>query len=236
MGTVSNARQRVHQAVREDIVEAARRQLAVDGAPALSLRAVARELGMASSAMYRYFTSREELLTALIVDAYTEMGEAAEQAAEQPGLSIKRFGAVCRAVRTWSLDHPHEYALLYGSPVPGYEAPGLTLGPASRVPLTLQSVVVGAFENGEIPSSTDSPSVPRVLAAQIRPVTQSMPEVSLWIAARATQVWALLFGQISFEVFGRLNDIVANPEVLFEFTITTMAEMIGLAPKPGANS
>jgi AcrR family transcriptional regulator len=233
MGTVSNARQRVHQAVREDIVEAARRQLAVDGASALSLRAVARELGMASSAMYRYFTSREELLTALIVDAYSEMGAAAEHAAEQPGSSIKRFGAVCRTVRAWSLDHPYEYALLYGSPVPGYEAPGSTLGPASRVPLALQSVVVDAFRNGEMSSPTNSPSVSRALAAQIRAVSQTMPEVPLWVAARATQVWALLFGQISFEVFGRLNDMVADPKVLFEFTITTMAEMIGLTPKSG---
>jgi AcrR family transcriptional regulator len=236
MGTVSNARQRVHQAVREDIVEAARRQLAVDGASALSLRAVARELEMASSAVYRYFASREELITALIVDAYTEMGQAAEHAAEQPGSSIKRFGAVCRTVRAWSLDHPYEYALLYGSPVPGYEAPGSTLGPASRVPLAVQSVVVDAFRNGEMSSPADAPSVSRALAAQIKVVSQTMPEVPLWVAARATQVWALLFGQISFEVFGRLNDMVARPEVLFEFTISTMAGMIGLTPKSGRNN
>ncbi|MDH4077762.1 MAG: TetR/AcrR family transcriptional regulator, partial [Acidimicrobiia bacterium] len=100
---------------------AARRQLAAEGAAALSLRSVARELGMVSSAVYRYFESRDALLTGLIVDAYDALGAAAEAAAEtRDGSDLDRWVITARAIREWALDHPHEYALLYGSPVPGY--------------------------------------------------------------------------------------------------------------------
>lgn len=225
--TVASARQRVHQAVREDIVEAARRQLALEGAGALSLRAVARELDMASSAMYRYFESRDELITALIVSSYDAVGEVAERAAATTGSTVGRFREVCRAVRIWSLDHPHEYALLYGSPVPDYSAPSITVGPASRVVLTLGGLIVDGITRGEV-SVTELPSLPRSLAAQVKAVGQvTLPGAPLWIVARATQAWALLFGQISFEVFGRLTDIVHDLDVLFDFTVSTMEELVG---------
>src|SRR3954466_2411468 len=93
--------------------EAARRQLAEVGAAALSLRAVARELGMASSALYRYFPSRDDLLTRLIVDGYDALGAAAESADDPAATPRERWLAVCRAVRAWARAHPHEYALLY---------------------------------------------------------------------------------------------------------------------------
>ena len=86
---------------------------------------------MVSSAIYRYFPSRDDLLTALIVDGYNAIGEVAEQAdaACPAGEYTGRWLAVCRAVRDWALAHPHEYALVYGSPVPGYQAPQQTIGP-----------------------------------------------------------------------------------------------------------
>ena len=91
-------------------------------APTLSLRAVARELGMASSAVYRYFPSRDELLTALIVDAYDALGDTAEQAlaGRCGGRRPTRWLALSTSIRAWAVAQPHEYALLYGSPVPGY--------------------------------------------------------------------------------------------------------------------
>src|SRR5215467_13783584 len=127
------ARQRARAELTREIKEAARRQLAETGAPQLSLRAVARELGMVSSALYRYFPSRDDLLTALIIDGYEALGAAVEEAeaACVPSDLAGRYRATCRAVRAWALVHPHEYALLYGSPVPGYRAPEETIGPAS---------------------------------------------------------------------------------------------------------
>jgi AcrR family transcriptional regulator len=231
-GVVSNARQRVRVAVSAEIVAEARRQLAVEGAAALSLRAVARQLGMASSAVYRYFPSRDELLTALIVEGYDALGEVAERAAAGGGGSFKRFREVCRAVRGWAQDHPHEYALLYGSPIPGYEAPGLTVGPASRVTLSLTGIVVDAYRAGELLVRGDPP-LTRAMAAEVRMIGETaMPGVPLPTVARALVVWPLLFGQINFELFGRFEDLVADTEVLFEHAVTVMADLIGIPARP----
>src|SRR5262244_2472917 len=148
MNAGRTARERVRAELTREITETARRHLATDGAAGLSLRAVARELGMVSSAVYRYFPSRDDLLTALIIDGYNAIGAAVEQA---DGTCRRddyhgRWLAACRAVRDWALAHPHEYSLVYGSPVPGYRAPEQTIGPASRVPLALVSVLAGAAE------------------------------------------------------------------------------------------
>ena len=148
------ARERARAELTREIKEGARRQLAATGADGISLRAVARELGMASSALYRYFPSRDDLLTALIIDAYDAIGEAAEQAIAdgKPDESWgrDRWLAACHAIRGWALAHPHEYALIYGSPVPGYRAPEATIGPAARVPLAFAGVLAAATEAGEL--------------------------------------------------------------------------------------
>ncbi|HEY5170592.1 MAG TPA: TetR/AcrR family transcriptional regulator, partial [Acidimicrobiia bacterium] len=143
-GSVSRtARDRARRELTEEIKAVARRHLADQGSAALSLRAVAREVGMVSSAVYRYFPSRDDLLTALIVDAYDAVGEcaeAAEHAARNRGV-VARWSNLCEAVRAWALANAHEYALIYGSPVPGYAAPETTIGPASRVPLVLMRLL-----------------------------------------------------------------------------------------------
>lgn len=116
-------RARVRAGMIEEIKAVARRHLATDGAN-LSLRAVARDMGMVSSAIYRYFPSRDDLLTALILEAYDALGDAVEAADAAVGRDDLRgrWHAVCRAARAWALAHPAEYALIYGSPVPGYAA------------------------------------------------------------------------------------------------------------------
>jgi AcrR family transcriptional regulator len=228
-GPVETARQRVHQAVRADIVAGARRQLAQTSAASLSLRAVARDLGMAPSAMYRYFVSRDELLTALIVEAYDSMGEVAERAAKSGGTAAKRLRSVCRAIRRWALEHPHEYALLYGAPVPGYRAPELTTDPASRVTGVLAGIVRDAYQAGDL-EPAKIPPISRAMAAQARPVAQAvMPGIPLPAVARSLLVWGFLYGQISFELFGRMEGIISDPDVLFDFAVTTMLDMLGFS-------
>jgi len=125
------ARERVRSELTSEIKAVALAQLASGGGAALSLRAIAREMGMASSALFRYFRSRDALLTALIIDSYSSLAEAAETAEAQVHLeSIEdRWMAICRGVRNWAVAHPHEYALIFGSPIPGYAAPPGTIGP-----------------------------------------------------------------------------------------------------------
>src|SRR3954451_1809568 len=143
--SMTTARALARAALTEEIKATARRQLAEVGAPALSLRAVARELGMVSSAVYRYFPSRDDLLTALIVDAYDAVGTAAEEAmAGAAGGIEQRWLVLARTLRRWAIDHPHDYALVYGSPVPGYRAPEGTIGPAARVSLVALRLVADA--------------------------------------------------------------------------------------------
>ena len=129
-------RQRARAQTLEDITRIGRRHLATEGAAALSVRAVARDLGVVSSAIYRYVRSRDDLLTLLLVDGYNDLGDAVDEAAGAVAADDfrGRFLAIGRAVRTWALREPATYALLFGSPVPGYRAPSdQTTGPGTRV-------------------------------------------------------------------------------------------------------
>ncbi|MET0930019.1 MAG: TetR/AcrR family transcriptional regulator, partial [Aeromicrobium sp.] len=144
MEKARTARQRAREEITGEILAAARAQLASNGPGGLSLRAVARDVGMVSSAVYRYFPSRDELLTALIIEAYDDLGAAAEAGDDRVADRTdarSRWIATCRAVRSWATAHPHEYALLFGSPVVDYAAPRDTVAPASRVILRLIEVV-----------------------------------------------------------------------------------------------
>jgi AcrR family transcriptional regulator len=137
------ARERTRAEITREILDAARRHLATDGAAGLGLRAIARELGVSSSAVYGYVASRDELLTRLIVAAYDALGSAAEtqEAAMDREDLAGRWAAVCGAVRGWALANPNEYALIYGTPVPGYIAPAATIALAARVSSVLLGIL-----------------------------------------------------------------------------------------------
>ncbi|SCF98674.1 transcriptional regulator, TetR family [Streptomyces sp. Ncost-T10-10d] len=234
MSAIRGARERARIEVTAAIKDEARKQLAAEGAAKLSLRAVARALGMASSALYRYFPSRDELLTALIVDAYDSVGESAEaahraaRAAAAPHAT--RWTAVAHAVRDWALAHPHEYALIYGSPVPGYTAPQATIGPASRVGLVLITVVGEAYR-------TDGLALPpladELRAEAERMVAEFAPDLPPEIVAPLIAAWSQLFGLISFEVFGQFNRVVEARQTFFQEAVTELARAVGLLGRRG---
>ncbi|MFG3281020.1 TetR/AcrR family transcriptional regulator [Streptomyces sp. NPDC048111] len=228
MSTVQGARARARIEVTAAIKDEARRQLAADGAAKLSLRAVARELGMVSSALYRYFPSRDDLLTALIIDAYDAVGEAAERAlAEQDAGAppAVRWVAVCRAVRAWALGHSHEYALIYGSPVPGYSAPEATVGPASRVGLVLLSIARDAHRGKGI--APPRPAAPLRAEAE-RMAADLAPDLPPAAAVALVTAWAQLFGLISFEAFGQFHRVVEDREPFFVHAAEQLARSVGL--------
>jgi AcrR family transcriptional regulator len=227
--TAASIRARVRAEMTEEIKATARRHLAADGAN-LSLRAVARDLGMVSSALYRYFASRDELLTALIVDAYDAVGTAAEraEAAVDRADLLGRWLATCRAVREWGLANPHEYALIYGSPVPGYLAPEDTIPPASRVPALIGAVLRDGFRSGELPAERGEPvpgSLQPNLAALVEEIGAGVPES---LMARGMTAWLQLFGAVSFELFGQLNNVIEDRTTFFEYQMRAAARMVGL--------
>lgn len=224
-------RARARAELTEQIKEIARRQLAVTGSAGLSLRAVARELGMVSSAVYRYFPSRDELLTALIVDAYTAIGEhaaAAEAGIRRTDLA-GRWSALCRATRAWAVEHPHEYALIFGSPVPGYQAPADTIDPAARIPLLLLAILTDAVAAGRTPTAPRT-AVPRALHPDLKRLReQAAPGLTDRYLARAVLAWSQLIGLISFELFGHLHNVITDHPAHFDFQMRTVGHELGLA-------
>jgi AcrR family transcriptional regulator len=192
---------------------------------------------MASSALYRYFASRDELLTALIMDAYDALGEAAERAVaharrERAAEGVRGcWRALARAVRAWSKAHPHEYALLYGTPVPGYAAPKETVQPAARVPV----LMLGLLEEhaGELRPAGDPPAVRGEFAEQLRRLgAEQAPHLSGTVLARAIGVWIQLIGMIGFELFGHLVGSADPADGFFAWTVEDTADRLGLPGRP----
>ena len=227
--TARTMRERARAELVGEIKAAARRQLGADGASALSLRAIARELEMASSAIYRYFPSRDQLLTALIVDAYDAIGEIAERADarhadDEPGA---RWATVCRAVRAWALANPHEYALVYGSPIPGYRAPADTVAHAARVANVLAGLVLAGTTALTPAPGRDDDDDGIDGALQATALRELMVGVPPDVVTRSLMAWTELFGLISFELFGHLVGSVTDYDAFFDRSIELMGRFVG---------
>lgn len=231
MSASRTARERARAELTAEIKDEARRRLAVAGAHGLSLRAVARELGMVSSALYRYFASRDELLTALIIDAYNALADEVEAAiGAVPAPEFRaRWQAACRAVRAWAIAHPHEYALVYGSPVPGYRAPETTIAPGGRVPVALMRIVADAWAAGALPAGPGEAPLPPPLAEQAGHVAAAVaPGLPDHLIVRGAVAWTQLFGMVTFELFGQYANTLDPADAFFEHTVARMADLVGL--------
>lgn len=190
------------------ILEAGRRQLVQRGAAALSLREVARSIGVVSSAVYRYVESRDALLTLLVADAYTQLGNVVEESLRaRAGEGWQsRLRTLAFTMRDWALAHPEQWGLLYGAPVPGYEAPAdITTEPGVRVMAQLLDIMSSADWGG----STLSGDLRVFLQAGNADLDRAAsPEQSLL----AVQAWCTIVGTISMEIFGQLGpEPQANP-------------------------
>lgn len=224
MGKREDARDRIER----QVIELGRRHLEADGAAGLSLRAVARDLGMVSSAVYRYVASRDDLLTLLLVDAYGELADRAEAARRSADAHWReQFKAIGGAVRGWALEVPACWALLYGSPVPGYHAPAeLTVGPGTRVVAMLFDVVSAGIASGEIDSSDHV--VAQSLSVDYRQLRGefgfSGDDV---VMSKCFLVWAALVGAVSLEVFGQYGaDTLRDPGALFDIQLDLLGGML----------
>jgi AcrR family transcriptional regulator len=212
----------------ETIKLTSRRLMARHGAAGLSLREVAREMGLVSSAIYRYFATRDELLTALIVDAYNDLGAAAERAGARSRAkdSRQQLHAVATSIRHWAKANPYEYALLYGSPVPGYQAPQLTIEPATRVTQVLSNIISAAWRDARDVAAARSDVAVRLTMFERAALDSVMPDVPDLIRARALMVWTQIFGFISFEMFGHYVGSVRNATAYFTLVVDECATLV----------
>ncbi|KRF13955.1 hypothetical protein ASG90_14200 [Nocardioides sp. Soil797] len=213
------------------IKELALAQLAGTSAGELSLRAIARELNIVSSAIYRYFPSRDDLITALIVDAYDNLGQTLEEAGARGRRGPRRrWLDVCRAMREWALAEPHRFALVYGSSIPGYRAPRDTIAPAGRVVVAFSAPVCDELGAREPVAYGDSWSRPgRVLASQLR-VSADALELDLPDAAMLAVVaaFARVIGALTLELNGHFVGGFEPADALFDALLDDEATRLGL--------
>lgn len=223
------ARERARAELTAAIKDEARRQLGEQGADGLSLRAVARELGMVSSALYRYFPSRDDLLTALIIDAYNALGATLEKAAAGADAPRERWRAACHGLRAWGLANRHEYSLIYGTPIPGYRAPQDTVTPATRVPAVFIGALRDAWRAGEVKPPFKGPEMSPELRRQVGIVrAQLAPDVPEEVLARGLIAWVQLFGMVGFELGGQFANTVDPADEFFTHTVEQMTLFVGL--------
>jgi AcrR family transcriptional regulator len=233
MPATRTARDRVRDEVTKEILAVATAHLARDGAAALSLRSIARDLEMAPSALYRYFDGRDALLSALILGAYTSLAEEAEKAdgaAERAGESeSERWLAVPRAMRGWALARPHEWGLIFGSPVPGYRAPEETIVPYTRLAAALARPVADAQRHGGLGARRQDGESAAAMDPALAPVHDALlPDSTTTTVRLVLQSWATLIGLISLELFGHFHNAVLDPELLFDAAMRDAAVDLGL--------
>ncbi|MGO4648160.1 TetR/AcrR family transcriptional regulator [Nocardia sp. 2YAB30] len=229
MPTTPRARARVQ--TMNDIVRIGREHLATDGATALSLRAVARDLGVVSSAVYRYVRSRDELLTLLVIDGYNALGDEVDAAlADNAGDPIENLRVLGRTIRRWALAEPARYGLLFGTPVPGYDAPAAeTVAPGTRVIVTMQTLFARAHQAGLLAAPRRELRASALLAgdfARIRDEFQlDLPD---WLVARGVTFWVSLIGAVTADAFNMYGtDTFADRDELFELQLDALLDMLG---------
>ncbi|WIM88950.1 TetR/AcrR family transcriptional regulator [Candidatus Mycobacterium wuenschmannii] len=214
------------------IIELGRRHLVEHGAAGLSLRAIARDLGMVSSAVYRYVASRDELLTLLLIDAYSELADVVDRArdAVSDDAWTEDVVAIAHAVRDWAVTHPASWALLYGSPVPGYHAPAeRTVEPGTRVIGALFDAVAAGIATGDIKLTNHS--APQPMSDDFERLRQEFGFAGDdTVIAKCFATWAAVVGAISLEVFGQYGaDTLSDTHAVFDAQVRLL---VGVLTQP----
>jgi AcrR family transcriptional regulator len=214
--------------IEAQIIELGRRHLVEHGAAGLSLRAIARDLGMVSSAVYRYVSSRDELLTLLLIDAYSELADVVDRAREAvPDVWSDDVVAIAHAARSWAVAQPASWALLYGSPVPGYHAPAeRTVGPGTRVIGALFDAVAAGIATGDI-KLTNHPA-PQPISSDFERIRHEFgfPGDDS-VIAKCFAIWAGVVGAISLEVFGQYGaDTLSDVQTVFDTQVRLLVGVL----------
>jgi AcrR family transcriptional regulator len=230
---MANRRERQRQATLDEIKTVARQQMAEHGAAALSLNAIAREMGLTTPALYRYFANRDALVTELIVEAFQSLGDAIERADAEKARDdyYGRFQSMSHAYRNWAVTHPKDYALIYGTPIPHYHAPRERTVPlASRIPTLFGTLFYEANLAGRISLPQDYGRLSEPLQQIIHTIAAELPDEnipdSIIIAAILSQ--SRLFGLVWSELHGQSLPTTAVPGELFQIELNTLINQLNL--------
>ncbi|MCX4094609.1 TetR/AcrR family transcriptional regulator [Nocardia sp. alder85J] len=233
MGTATpTRRERRRSETTSEIKEVALRLMAEGGPGAITLRAIAREMGMTANAVYSYFATRDDLVTTLIRDVYGALADELEGARDAlpPDAAADRIMAWACAFRDWSLRNPEGFRLVYGDPVPGYRVPDGGAAPEAehRACMGLIGLAAGAWPHaGNARADREfewSDFEPALVAA----VRQEFPDLPPAAVAVALRIWGHLHGLVSLEVLGHLRTQTSNPEKLYRNEIGHLVGALGL--------
>jgi AcrR family transcriptional regulator len=217
-------RARRHEKTRQEIKQIARQQMAQQGMASLSLRGIAAEMGMSAPSLYNYYTNRDELVTDLLVDSYTHQAETLEQASAscQTQETIACLLATVLAYRQWAVEHPTEFALIAGTPIPGYVAPvEQTLPLARRSLKVLLDLLQRAWDEHLLPPQWSSPDIAAdtfndEFLAWCREHGYALAVVALFL-----ELYAFLQGVIALEIFGHLPFLLNDPVAFYRTAVLT---------------
>jgi len=215
-------RERRHEQTRQEIKQIARHQMAQQGTASLSLRGIAAEMGMRAPSLYNYYAGRDDLVTDLLVDSYTHQAETLEQASAscQTQETIVCLLATLLGYRQWAVEHPTEFALIAGTPIPGYVAPiELTLPLARRSLKVLLDLLQRAWDEHLLPPQLSTPDIAPdtfndEFLAWCREHGYALPVVALFL-----ECYAFLQGMIALEVFGHLPFLLKDPVAFYRTAI-----------------
>lgn len=219
-------------AVIDEIKRTARTLMSEKGTTGLSIRAIARQMGLTSAALYYYFDSLNDLLIALIVDAYTDMGQTLQSVVQQPEAVTYRQQvlALANAYRDWAMAHPVDFQLIYGNPIPGFEpSPHVTEPPARRSFALLASLIAGAMDTGQMDVPTAYTNLPSALVQPLNELQQydghDLPPVALYLAA---SVWAQMHGRVMLELFNQIQPVIGDAGAFYHHELQIMLQHIGM--------
>jgi AcrR family transcriptional regulator len=234
-GGTTARRERLRAETTAEIKEVALELMASGGPDAITLRAIAREMGMTANAIYGYFATRDELVTALIHDVYTALADAVDAAwqstsAEDPATRIRVWA---RAFRGWVLANPQGFRLIYGDPVPGYQAPegGAAPDAAHRVCTGLAALAASAWPHAEhlyAGSEFQWSDFDPGLLDKVRPAFPELPPAGVALALR---IWGHLHGLVSLEIYGHMRTQTLSPDKLFSEELTQLLRALAITPR-----
>lgn len=234
-------RERVRAATVEEIKATARRILVDEGAQGVTLRAIARDMGMTAPALYRYFPSHEDLWRELCHDTYDDITDAIEATiARLPGGDAdERLIVATRAFRSWAADHPREFGLVFGMPLPGVQelaGPEDMAGKRFAILFTTLFAQLWVSRPFEVPADEEIPPALRAQLQRYRdavsPLVDSAAVLPLGAIQRFLQGWVQLYGVVTMEVFGHLGFCLDDVSEFFEAQLAAIATLLGMPPPP----
>jgi AcrR family transcriptional regulator len=222
----------VYEETQATIKALARQQMAAEGTAGISLRGIARDMELSAPALYRYYATRDDLITALIVDAFNALADALERAEQKAKVlpPEERLMQVFSAYRRWALEYPTDFQLVYGNPIPGYSAPkDITVPAVSRTFLPLMRPLVQAVESGALQPKPPFNSVPEQIAAhEYSLIQRGGYPISVEVFHLGMICWAHLHGIIMLELFNHIGPNVGDVEAFYHTTLRQLLTTMGM--------